>query len=107
MPLTKKGKKIKKSMSKTYGAKKGEKVFYASINKGKIKGASDAIEAAWFPINDIPKLAFDHHIVLNNGVFTDVNIMQVASQDRSVPYRGAFVQADAAYDGCVGCNEDA
>lgn len=39
MPLTKKGKKIKKSMSKTYGAKKGEKVFYASINKGKIKGA--------------------------------------------------------------------
>jgi len=26
-------------MSKTYGAKKGEKVFYASINKGKIKGA--------------------------------------------------------------------
>lgn len=39
MPLTKKGKKIKKSMKKTYGEKKGEQVFYASINKGKIKGA--------------------------------------------------------------------
>ena len=39
MPLTTKGKKIKKSMEKTYGKKKGKKVFYASINKGKVKGA--------------------------------------------------------------------
>jgi hypothetical protein len=38
MPLTKKGKKIKKAMTKTYGAKKGKAVFYASANKGKIKG---------------------------------------------------------------------
>ena len=39
MPLTTKGKKIKKSMEKTYGKKKEKKGFYASINKGKIKGA--------------------------------------------------------------------
>jgi len=39
MPLTTKGKKNKKSMEKTYGKKKAKKVFYASINKGKIKGA--------------------------------------------------------------------
>lgn len=38
-PLTKKGKKISKAMKKEYGAKKGKQVFYASINKGKIKGA--------------------------------------------------------------------
>ena len=38
MPLNKKGKKILKSMKKTYGKKKGKTVFYASINKGKIKG---------------------------------------------------------------------
>ena len=38
MPLTKKGKKIKKSMEKTYGKKKAEKIFYASKNKGVIKG---------------------------------------------------------------------
>ena len=37
MPLTKKGKKIMKSMKKTYG-KNAKKVFYASRNKGKIKG---------------------------------------------------------------------
>lgn len=38
MPFTKKGKKIMKSMKKEYGSKKGEKVFYASRNAGKIKG---------------------------------------------------------------------
>ena len=38
MPLTEKGKKIMKSMKKQYGKKKDEAVFYASKNKGKIKG---------------------------------------------------------------------
>jgi len=38
MPLTKKGKKIRKAMHKQYGKKKGEEVFYASANKGTIKG---------------------------------------------------------------------
>ena len=38
MPLTKKGKKIMKSMKKQYGKKKGEQVFYGSLNKKKIKG---------------------------------------------------------------------
>ena len=39
MPLTEKGKKILKSMKKKYGNKKGKQVFYASINKGSVKGA--------------------------------------------------------------------
>ena len=38
VPLTDKGKKIKKSMKKQYGKKKGEKIFYASANKGTITG---------------------------------------------------------------------
>lgn len=38
MPLTKKGTKIKKAMEKEYGKKKGDIVFYASQNKGTIKG---------------------------------------------------------------------
>ena len=38
MSLTKKGKKIMKSMKKQYGKKRGEQVFYATKNKGKIKG---------------------------------------------------------------------
>ncbi len=38
MPLTNKGKKILSEMKKEYGKKKGQKVFYASQNKGTIKG---------------------------------------------------------------------
>ena len=38
MPLTKKGKKIMASMKKEYGGKKGKQIFYASQNKGTIKG---------------------------------------------------------------------
>jgi hypothetical protein len=38
MPKTKKGKKILRSMRKTYGSKKGEQVFYASENAGTISG---------------------------------------------------------------------
>lgn len=39
MPLTDKGKKVLRSMKEEYGDEKGEEVFYASINAGKIKGA--------------------------------------------------------------------
>ena len=42
MPLTEKGSKIKKSMKAQYGPKKGERVFYASANKGTIKGVHKA-----------------------------------------------------------------
>ncbi len=35
MPITKAGKKILRKMKKEYGEKKGENVFYASINKNK------------------------------------------------------------------------
>ena len=38
MPLTPKGAKIRAEMMKQYGKKKGERVFYASANKGTIRG---------------------------------------------------------------------
>jgi len=38
MPLSAKGKKIMKAMKKEYGTKKAKTVFYASANKGTIKG---------------------------------------------------------------------
>lgn len=38
MPLTRKGRKIKRAMDEEYGKKKADKVFYASRNKGTIKG---------------------------------------------------------------------
>jgi hypothetical protein len=38
MPLSKKGTKIMNAMKKEYGSKKAKSVFYASFNKGIIKG---------------------------------------------------------------------
>jgi hypothetical protein len=38
MPMTEKGKKIKAAMKEKYGKKRGEQVFYASAQKGTIKG---------------------------------------------------------------------
>jgi hypothetical protein len=38
MPLSLKGRKIKKSMEAEYGKDKGDHVFYATENKGKIHG---------------------------------------------------------------------
>ena len=40
MPLNAKGKKIKAAMQKEYGTKKGTSVFYASENKGTVKGVT-------------------------------------------------------------------
>ena len=44
MPLTKKGTKIKSAMKKQYGEKKGEQVFYASANKGRISNVEKVKE---------------------------------------------------------------
>jgi hypothetical protein len=40
MPLNKKGLKIREKMEQFYGKKKGDEVFYASENAGKIKGVT-------------------------------------------------------------------
>ena len=42
MPLNKKGKKIMEKMKEEYGKKKGESVFYAMENSGKLKGVKKA-----------------------------------------------------------------
>jgi len=39
MPLTKKGKKVMAALKSEYGAEKGQRVFYAMANSGKLKGA--------------------------------------------------------------------
>lgn len=46
MPLNKKGKEIMSAMDKEYGYKKGKQVFYASKNKGTIKGVDSSKKKA-------------------------------------------------------------
>lgn len=40
MPRTKKGRKVKRAMEREYGKEKGDRVFYASERKGKLKGVA-------------------------------------------------------------------
>ena len=38
--------------------------FYALVHKREVKGGDDARQARWFPITDIPSMAFDHEKIL-------------------------------------------
>ena len=42
--------------------------FYALVQKGKVTGSDDAADARWFPLNEIPSLAFDHDEVLSQAL---------------------------------------
>ena len=53
MPLTEKGKEIMKSMKEQYGKKKGEEVFYASKNKGTIKGVEKASKGKMMKVKEV------------------------------------------------------
>jgi len=39
--------------------------FLCEIMGGKMKGGDDAREAAWFPLEELPDLAFDHKEIIN------------------------------------------
>jgi hypothetical protein len=40
MPLTRKGRTVKRAMEREYGKRKGDRVFYASERTGTIKGVA-------------------------------------------------------------------
>lgn len=42
--------------------------FFTLVQKSEVRGHDDAHEAKWFPINDIPSLAFDHEIILRKAL---------------------------------------
>ena len=54
----------------TFGKPKRDprnRVVSVSSNHFKIKADTDAAEAKWFPVNDLPKLAFDHKTIFNTA----------------------------------------
>lgn len=41
---------------------------YALVRKSEVKGGDDAMDARWFEIENLPELAFDHHIIIEKGL---------------------------------------
>ena len=41
---------------------------YALVRKSEVKGGDDAMDAQWFNIDELPDLAFDHHIIIERGL---------------------------------------
>ena len=41
-------------------------VYLLKIVDGEIKGSDDAADAKFFDLNDLPKLAFDHNVILKD-----------------------------------------
>ncbi len=54
MSLNKKGKKIMEKMKEEYGKKKGESVFYAMENSGKLKGVKKAKKGMMTNLKPVP-----------------------------------------------------
>ncbi len=42
--------------------------YYALVGKGEVRAADDAAAARWFPIGEIPPLAFDHDQILRDAL---------------------------------------
>ena len=42
--------------------------FYALTKKSDVQGGDDAAKAQWFPVDKVPKLAFDHEYILQKAI---------------------------------------
>lgn len=42
--------------------------FLALVKTAEVKGGDDAASAAWFPIDEVPQLAFDHDMILREAI---------------------------------------
>lgn len=43
-------------------------VFFALVKPSDVRGGDDASKAKWFPLRDVPQLAFDHDLILRKAI---------------------------------------
>ena len=51
-----------------------------------VKGQDDAAKAQWFPLNELPKLAFDHEKILNDALLLYLKLKDTISAKRDLDY---------------------
>ena len=42
--------------------------YYALVRMQEVKGGDDAARAAWFALDEVPSLAFDHHLIFRKAL---------------------------------------
>lgn len=91
MPLTEKGEKIMRGMKQEYGPEKGEQVFYASKNKGRIKGV-DAASTRRAPY-DRKRFLVRMRDALRAGHGLQAAIQDAITADHALAFRDFFRDA--------------
>ena len=51
-----------------------------------VKGQDDAAKAQWFPINELPKLAFDHEKILNDALLLYLKLKDTIPAKKKMDY---------------------
>lgn len=59
--------------------------YFATIDKTAVKGSDDAREARWFPLSQIPPLAFDHAQILNDALSRLQPVVDFHPRDFNIP----------------------
>lgn len=90
MPLTDKGKKIMNAMKKEYGPKKGEAVFYASRNKGKIKGVEKAAMGRAMFKETTSKPGLRKETYNGSHIKSDIDGTKISNKSYEKYYKGMY-----------------
>lgn len=71
-----------------------------------LEASTDAVQARWFPVGDLPRLAFDHDAILRRALeVLGVHARQVSPLFALLPARFTLSQLQGAYEAVTG--EDA
>ena len=64
--------------------------YYALTKITEVKGGDDAAEARWFPLNEIPDLAFDHKDILKEAIFAINDCISRNTIDNTIPRESLY-----------------
>lgn len=81
--------------------------YYALVKISDVKGGDDAKEARWFPIDEVPHLAFDHDVILRdalNRMRERIHFHPIGYE--LLPEKFTLKQLQSLYEAVLGINFD-